>query len=56
MIHVLEHNYGRGRVTRPQIRAAIKAVRVAKAASEVAGAKPICKGKTTKKVKSANGK
>jgi hypothetical protein len=31
MIQVLEHNYGKGRVTRRQIRAAIKAVRAADA-------------------------
>ncbi len=31
MIQVLEHNYGKGRVTRRQIRAAIKAIRAADA-------------------------
>ncbi len=34
MIQVLEHNYGKGRFTRRQIRAAIKAVRADKAAAE----------------------
>jgi hypothetical protein len=48
MTQVLEHNYGKGRVTRRQIRAAIKAVKAAKAAAAGIGKSPI-ETKATKK-------
>ena len=49
MIQVLEHNYGKGRVTRRQIRAAIKAVRAAKEAAVKLTKKPATK-KVARKV------